>query len=231
MQVPRRLTHQKQQAKNSLQGLNPRKFNYSLNYQKLDLRQDPTLYRVGVGEQGVLLVEPYKSEILPHWKFKTPKDAKVSAAKIYQLFLKYRKNKEFIGMDMARKFLQMGYTRSRRYANHSSGRKYDSKGRVLPFENDAQKALSAEIFYKAWKTVEADKIYTKLKKNGKSASAREICVRSGNLFGSKVALSIPEDSGADAQEGKLKNGNKKRNHHSNRSSRHLLVCEHGSGER
>ena len=28
-------------------------------------------------------------------------------------------------MDMARKFLEMGFTRARRYANHSSGRKYD----------------------------------------------------------------------------------------------------------
>ena len=29
----------------------------------------------------------------------------------------------FIGADMARKFLQMGYGRSRRYANHKSGKK------------------------------------------------------------------------------------------------------------
>ena len=29
-----------------------------------------------------------------------------------------------MGMDMARKFLQMGYPRSRRYTNHKSGRKY-----------------------------------------------------------------------------------------------------------
>ena len=44
-------------------------FNYRLNYAELDLRQQPELYRVGRGEQGVLLVEPYKSEILPHWRF------------------------------------------------------------------------------------------------------------------------------------------------------------------
>ena len=30
-----------------------------------------------------------------------------------------------MGADMARKFLQMGYTRARRYANHRGGRKYD----------------------------------------------------------------------------------------------------------
>jgi hypothetical protein len=50
-------------------------------------RQSLELYRIGRGEQGVLLVEPYKSEILPHWKFKTPDIACQSADKIYSLFL------------------------------------------------------------------------------------------------------------------------------------------------
>jgi hypothetical protein len=36
---------------------------------------------------------------------------------------------------MARKYLQMGFTRSRRYANHASGRKYDQKTYdILPQE-------------------------------------------------------------------------------------------------
>lgn len=65
-------------------------FDYDLDYAPLDLRQHPELYRVGRGEQGVLLVEPYKSEILPYWRFKTPAIAKQSAAKIYQLFTEYR---------------------------------------------------------------------------------------------------------------------------------------------
>ena len=42
-----------------------RSFDYSLDYAHLDLRAHPELYRVGVGEQGVLLVQPYKSEFLP----------------------------------------------------------------------------------------------------------------------------------------------------------------------
>ena len=33
-------------------------------------------------------------------------------------------------MDMCRKFLEMGFTRARRYANHRSGKKYDSEGNV-----------------------------------------------------------------------------------------------------
>lgn len=148
------------------------KFDYSLNYKNLDLRKHPERYRTGVGEQGVLLVEPYKSEILPHWKFKTPELAKASAAKIYRLFLGYKKQNDFVGMDMARKFLQMGYTRSRRYANHKSGKKYngpvpaDKKGQSgahgreqLPLEKDETKAQSASIFYEAWQKAKADKRY------------------------------------------------------------------------
>ncbi len=52
-------------------------------------------------------------------------------------------------MDMARKFLQMGITRARRYANHKSGRKY-KKGtkEILPIETDEVKAESARIFQK-----------------------------------------------------------------------------------
>ena len=100
-------------------------FDYSLNFKNTDFRKQPELYRVGKGEQGVLLVEPYKSEILPHWKFKTPEFAKASAEVIFSMFNQYKSESDFIGMDMARKFLQMGYTRSRRYANHKSGKKYD----------------------------------------------------------------------------------------------------------
>jgi hypothetical protein len=40
-------------------------FDYTLDFKSLDFRQRPDLYRIGRGEQGVLLVEPYKSEILP----------------------------------------------------------------------------------------------------------------------------------------------------------------------
>lgn len=48
------------------------KFNYQQDFDNIDFRQHPELYQVGRGEQGVLMVEPYKSEILPHWRFKTP---------------------------------------------------------------------------------------------------------------------------------------------------------------
>ena len=56
-------------------------FDYSLDFENIDFRKRPDLYRIGKGEQGVLLVEPYKSEILPHWRFKTPTLARRSAKK------------------------------------------------------------------------------------------------------------------------------------------------------
>ena len=52
-------------------------------------------------------------------------------------------------MDMSRKFLEMGFTRARRYANHSSGRKYGTNRSVLPQETDWRsnvKAKAANIF-------------------------------------------------------------------------------------
>ena len=55
-------------------------FDYSLDFESIDFRRHPELYRIGKGEQGVLLIEPYKSEILPHWRFKTVAEAKKSSA-------------------------------------------------------------------------------------------------------------------------------------------------------
>ena len=150
-------------------------FDYSLDYKNLDLRVHPELYRVGVGEQGVLLVEPYKSEILPFWRFATPAAARESSVAITGLFEQYKAAGDFVGMDMARKFLQMGMTRSRRYANHKGGKKYDgpvpedkrgqsgAHGReILPYVADPVKAESAAIFRAAWEAVKADSEYQRL---------------------------------------------------------------------
>lgn len=140
------------------------KFDYSLDFARINFRKHPELYRIGKGEQGVLLVEPYKSEILPHWRFRSPDIARKSAARIYRMFLDYKKKNDFVGMDMARKFLQMGYTRSRRYANHKSGQKYDENKNVLPRSEDPVKAESATIFYVKYQKAKSDRKYLKLKK-------------------------------------------------------------------
>lgn len=92
-------------------------------------RLDHTTYRIGRGETGVLTTEPYKSALLPHWRFKTPSIARTSSAALWAAFLDYETHDDFVGMDMARKFLQMGMTRAKRYANHKGGRKYQGGGK------------------------------------------------------------------------------------------------------
>ena len=144
-------------------------FDYDLDFDNINFREQPERYRVGKGEQGVLLVEPYKSEILPHWRFKTPEIAKDSSEAIYGLFVAYRDAGDFVGMDMARKFLQMGFTRARRYANHKSGRKYakgsaKTKDDVLPLDEDPVKAEAARIFYDVYVRAREDETYVRLKK-------------------------------------------------------------------
>ena len=84
---------------------------------------------------------------------------------------------------MARKFLQIGYTRARRYANHRGGRKYDGPGagrrsaaaaaahgrdelsRAAPGEQDEEKAAAAAIFKAAWDRAAADPDYQRMRKD------------------------------------------------------------------
>ena len=131
----------------------------------INYRKHPELYKIGKGEQGVLICEPYKSEILPYWRFRTPLLAKKSASIIYKMFLSYLSHNDFVGADMARKYLQMGFTRSKRYANYKGGRKYSHSGKKLPRgTGDPLKLISAEAFYKMWKKAMQHKKYVKMKK-------------------------------------------------------------------
>ena len=128
-----------------------KEFDYDLDYKSLDFTDEETrkLYRIGRGEQGVLLVRPYTDDICAHWRFVNEEAATKSSHKIYKMFCEYKRRDDFIGMDMARKFLEMGFTRARRYANHSSGRKYAEDGSVSTCEKDCLtnvKAKAAQIF-------------------------------------------------------------------------------------
>lgn len=130
----------------------------------IDYRARPECYRIGRGEQGVMTVEPYKSELLPLWRFRDTAVARESIAALLERFETYRETDDFVGMDMARKFLQMGYTRARRYACHRSGRKYAAPGRERPGEGDPRKAQVASLFYAAWTRVREDPAYRRAKR-------------------------------------------------------------------
>ena len=150
-----------------------KEFDYDLPYKELDFKDEETrkLYRIGRGEQGVLLVRPYTNDICAHWRFKTPKIAMMSAHTIFDMYLDYLEEKDFIGMDMCRKFLEMGFTRSRRYANHNTGKKYDDEGNVRPQEPDhatSKYAKSAQIFKRVRDMVAKNDIYVRMRKQWRS---------------------------------------------------------------
>jgi len=151
-----------------------KEFDYSLDYKTLDFTNSNTkkLYRIGRGEQGVLLVRPYTEDICQYWRFRNEVTARKSAAQIYKMFLVYTRERDFIGMDMARKFLEMGFTRARRYANHSSGKKYAQDGQVLPQDKDAltcEKARAATIFKEYRDLVTKDPEYVKMRKDWRAS--------------------------------------------------------------
>ena len=143
-----------------------KEFDYSLDYKNELFRPNDTRYRIGRGEQGVLLVRPYTDVICRHWRFKTLKEARVSSQKIFDMYLDYRIIKDFVGMDMCRKFLEMGFTRARRYANHKDGKKYKD-GKILPQEKDwatSEKAQAAKRFKDFRDLVTQDEFYISMRK-------------------------------------------------------------------
>ena len=83
------------------------------------------------------------------------------------MFYSYIEQDDFVGADMAKKFLHMGFTRSRRYANHRDGRKYNPDGSVIPQEDDAmtcEKAKSAVVFRETWREARENPAYLQMKK-------------------------------------------------------------------
>lgn len=83
-------------------------------------------YRIGRGEQGVLTFEPYKSELLPLWRFRTVELATKSSQDLWERFEQYEEGGDFVGMDMARKFIQMVSRISFLHDQH----RYDSSHRL-----------------------------------------------------------------------------------------------------
>lgn len=135
-----------------------------------------------VQEVGVLSY-PLSKTIVRLWRFSTPAQAKRSADQLYKLGKSYLDKayadqnaglEAFLKADLVRKFLQMGYTRARRYWNHSSGRKYDDRGRVRPFDRtDDDKLQSSNIFRAKWEQFIALKRYQDLKAEWQRATRQK----------------------------------------------------------
>jgi len=120
---------------------------WSKNY-----REHPEDYIIGRGEFGVLMYEPYKSELLPLWQYKDKEAAEEAALAIYNKFLAYLEEDDFPGADMARKYLRMGYTRAMRYAKYPGGKKYKPDGSTYETQQwaDPDKREAALVFKAYW---------------------------------------------------------------------------------
>ena len=84
---------------------------------------------------------------------------------IHEKFREYREAGDFVGMDMARKYLQMGYTRAMRYAKYPGGRKYDDDGTERDPEQwaDPDKREAALVFEEHLEVVREDETYKQMK--------------------------------------------------------------------
>lgn len=128
-------------------------------------REHPNEYVIGRGEFGVLKYEPYKSEILPNWEYKDRDAAERGGEAIYAQFEAYLDDNDFPGADMARKFLQMGFTRAMRYAKYPGGKKYDDDGSEREPETwaDPDKREAAVVYKEYWDRARAHPAYKRLK--------------------------------------------------------------------
>ncbi|KAI7282168.1 hypothetical protein KC345_g3683 [Hortaea werneckii] len=143
----------------------------------LDSKSFRMSYKIARGEQGVLTFEPYKSFLLPHWRFKTASIAEESSQTLWKAFQHYVKAGDFVGADMARKFIQMGMTRAKRYANHKGGKKYDRSERQVEKEGGSrtelaksdshdgrdEKLKASEIFKEVWRGCFSDEAFLQLR--------------------------------------------------------------------
>lgn len=130
-------------------------------------------YEIARGEMGVLSFEPYKSLILPYWAFRTVPIAERSAQVLWTIFESYVDRRDLVGADMTRKFIQMGMTRARRYANHKGGRKYDkdSGEQLEKWTGDdvggkrKEKEEASDIFKGYWRRCAECEEYDRLKRD------------------------------------------------------------------
>ncbi len=140
-----------------------KEFDYELDYKNIDftIEENRKLYRIGRGEQGVLLVRPYTNDICRHWRFVNESVACKSADKIYSMFCDYKEQRDF-----------MGFTRSRRYANHPSGKKYARDGSVSPQSPTAlhcEKSRSANVFKRMRDKAAYDEKYVIMRKEWRAS--------------------------------------------------------------
>ncbi|KAK2624369.1 hypothetical protein QTJ16_006319 [Diplocarpon rosae] len=98
--------------------------------------------------------------------------AQTSSQTLWGKFLGFYELEDFVGMDMTRKFIQMGMTRSKRYANYKGGRKYvDSKEKGVKnlkstgHDGKEEKEAASQIFREVWERCKEHEGYQRMKKD------------------------------------------------------------------
>ena len=101
------------------------------------------------------------------WQYKDEAAAKESSEALWEKFEAYKADDDFVGMDMARKYLQMGFTRAMRYAKYPGGQKYDAEGNEREQQTwaDADKRAAAVVFRKKYQAAKDDADYQRLREH------------------------------------------------------------------
>ena len=97
-------------------------------------------------------IEPYRSELGPLWRCHSPEAARRSSRAILEAYGRYKANRDFVGMDMARRYLQMGWRR---------GRRHDATGQTTEASLEANR--TATVFLNAYRHVVGDPVYQMLR--------------------------------------------------------------------
>jgi hemerythrin superfamily protein len=119
-------------------------------------RNHPELYLREKGKRDVTLFEPYASEILPFFKTGSIDDARESSSQILYLFRWYMEQGDFIGADVAKSFLELGY-------GHAKKNFEDHLHIVLcDIESDL---TIAQIFKDAWDKARLDPQFLSLQQS------------------------------------------------------------------
>ena len=82
------------------------KWKHNINY-----RKTPLSYEITDDCGGIYTCEPYKSVLLGVWRFSTPEVSEKSASSIREMFFKYLDEADFVGADLALKYLRAGSSR------------------------------------------------------------------------------------------------------------------------
>ena len=119
MEIAKKLKNNHSFKKYYVQSLSYRKNINKLNFpsNSINYRNNPDYYIYIPNILGIFVIQPYTDEIVPIIKISSVDIFKESLQKLTDLFMMYLDNKDYIGSDMVRKYIQFIVTQSKAYYN------------------------------------------------------------------------------------------------------------------